>query len=207
MADLTPENPQNPAPGLDQAATAGLYQKVLAGKQLSTREEAALKRLEKDKEERLRWKFYQSIPQKHWRAMSGRQTKVINEQAARYGIPFGGPTINLSTVVRGLHDFLADNALKLSRDDDELMVGAGSPALERYREERALIARLERMTREGSVVPREEMRTALGRIAALLRSAGETLEREHGPEARNILDEALDDAEREIDQMFGRDAA
>ncbi len=69
--------------------------------------------------------------------MSGRQTKVINEQAERYGIPFGGATINLPTVVRALHDFLADNAVKLARDDDPLMQGVGSPALERYREERA----------------------------------------------------------------------
>lgn len=48
--------------------------------------------------------------------MSGRQTKVLNEQAERYGIPLGGRTINLPAVVRALHEFLARNARKLSED-------------------------------------------------------------------------------------------
>src|SRR5687767_10418373 len=73
---------------------------------------------EREKEERLRWQYYASIPQKHWRAMSGRQTKVINEQAERYGLPFGGPSVNLPAFVRAFHDFLADNAIKLAKDDD-----------------------------------------------------------------------------------------
>ena len=103
---------------------------------MTKEERRLLKRHESEKEERLRWQYYASIPQKHWRNMSGRQTKVINEQAQRYGIPFGGASINLPAVVRALHDFLADNAVKLARDDDELMQGNGSPALERYREER-----------------------------------------------------------------------
>lgn len=202
-----PQNPQETPSGVDALAQKDLYQKVISGKQLSTREQSTLKRIEKEKEERLRQKFYQSIPQKHWREMSGRQTKVINEQAARYGIPFGGSVINLPAVVRALHDFLADNAVKLARDDDDLMQGSGSPALERYREERAIIARLERMEREASLIPRDEMREALGRLAGLLRTAGETLEREHGVEARSVLDEALDDAEREIDEMFRTEPA
>ena len=50
--------------------------------------------------------------------MSGRQTKVINEQAARYDLPFGGPTIDLPDVVRALHDFLAKHAQRLASGDD-----------------------------------------------------------------------------------------
>jgi hypothetical protein len=117
---------------LDRQLASEAYKKVLAGQELTAKERAALKRHEKEKEERLRWQFYGAIPQKHWRTMSGRQTKVLNEQAARYGIPFGGAAISLPAVVRALHDFLADNALKLAKDDDELMQGSGSPALERY---------------------------------------------------------------------------
>src|SRR4029079_4755941 len=109
--------------------------KKLANQQELTREErAAPKGLQKAKEERLRWQHYPTIPQKHWREMSGRQTKVINEQADRYGLPFGGPFINLPALARALHDFLATNALKLAKEDDELLQGGGSsPALERYR--------------------------------------------------------------------------
>jgi hypothetical protein len=75
-------------------------------------------------------------------------------------------------VVRAFHDFLADNAHKLAQDDDALLQGAGSPALERYREERALMARLDRLEREGQLLPRDEMRVALGRIAAIVRGPG-----------------------------------
>ncbi len=45
--------------------------------------------------------------------MSGRQAKVLQEQAARYGIPFGGSTIDLPEVVRALHDFLANAKYQL----------------------------------------------------------------------------------------------
>jgi hypothetical protein len=120
------------------------------------------------KEERTRWQYYAAIPQKHWRQMSGRQTKVLNKQAERYGIPFGGASISLPAVVRALHDFLADNAQKLAREDDELMSGAATPALERYREERPALARLDRLEREGKPVDRDAVRVALGQIAALL---------------------------------------
>ena len=178
------------------------YRKVMEGQELSKEEHRTLKRHEAEKEERLRWKYYQVIPQKHWRQMSGRQSKVINEQAARYGIPFGGPAINLSAVVRALHDFLADNAVKLARDDDPLMQGSGSPALERYREERAAIARLDRLEREGRLVPRDDVRQSLGRIAAILRGAGDALQRQFGTTAVEVLYEALDDAEREIERAF-----
>jgi hypothetical protein len=171
------------------------YQKLIQKKDLSATERAALKRHEKEKEERLRWQYYRSIPQKHWREMSGRQTKVINEQAARYGLPFGGARVDLPGVVRALHDFLAENAVKLGRDEDALMSGAASPALERYREERAAIARLERLEREGVLLPREPLRIALARVASIIRGAGETLQRQFGTEAQEILCEAIDDAE------------
>lgn len=190
------------ASSLDRRQAAEAYKKVLAGQELTVREQTALKRFEKEKEERLRWQYYASIPQKHWRDMSGRQAKVINEQALRYDIPFGGATISLPAVVRSIHDFLADNAHKLAQDDDALLQGAGSPALERYREERALIARLDRLEREGQLLPRDEVRVALGRIAAIVRSAGDTLQRQFGQAAADILLEALDDAGREIERSF-----
>ncbi len=172
--------------------------------ELTREERAALKRHEKEKEERLRWQYYDAIPQKHWREMSGRQTKVINEQAQRYGLPFGGPTINLPALARKLHDFLADNALKLAKDEpDDLLQGSGSPALERYREERAALARLDRLEREQRLLPRDDVREVLGRIAAILRGAGDALQRQFGVAAVEILYEALDDANREIERSFG----
>jgi len=187
---------------VDSGLVARAYRKVMDREELSRAEREALKRHEKQKEERLRWQYYRSIPQKHWREMSGRQAKVINEQALHYGIPFGGPKIDLPAVVKSLHNFLAENAEKLARDEDILLQGGSSPALERYREERAQLARLDRLERERQLLPRHEVKEALGRIAAIIRSAGDAIQRQFGAAAVEILYEALDDARREIDRFF-----
>jgi hypothetical protein len=207
MADR-PANPPtaDAAARVDADLVARAYRKVMDRQELTKPERAALKRHEKEKEERLRWQYYTAVPQKHWRQMSGRQAKVINEQARRYGIPFGGSTVHLPSVIRAFHDFLAENAQKLARDEDPLMQGSGSPALERYREERAAMARLDRLEREQKLLPRDVAREALGRVAAILRGAGDSLQRQYGPGAVEILYEALDDSQREIERAFGETA-
>ena len=174
------------------------------GETPSRAELAAWKKWESLREEELRWKYYRTIPQKHWREMSGRQARVINEQAQRYGIPFGGASVDLPAAVRALHDFLARNKVKLARDDsdDPLLGGENSPALERYRDERAKLARLDRLEREKTLLPRDQVHELLGQIAALLRGAGENLQRQFGSDAHAVLDEALDDADREIERFF-----
>ena len=187
---------------LDRELASRAYRKVMAGETPTVQERAALKRFESEQEEQRRWQYYESIPQKHWRQMSGRQTKVLHEQAERYGLPFGGRTINLSKVVRALHDFLAANARRLCRGEEELLVSGGpSPALERYRDERARLAKLDRLEREGVLVPKDEVRLGLGRIAAILRTAGESLQQQYGQAAAEILHEALDEAAQSIQQM------
>jgi hypothetical protein len=187
---------------VDRRQMAEAIRKVVAGEKLTAREQAALKRHEKEREEKLRWEHYGSIPQKHWREMSGRQAKVLKEQATLYGIPFGGPTINLPDVVRALHDFLAANARKLSQDDELMSSDVPSPALERYREARAAMARLDLLERKGIIVRRDRIREALARIAAGMRIAAERLTREYGSEIGQELLDILTEAERDIEQYF-----
>ena len=198
-----PDPIDDAATRVDKDLIGRAYRKVANQEELSAQERSALRRFEKQREEKLRWAYYGSIPQKHWRQMSGRQTKVINEQAERYGIPFGGPSIDLPAVVRALHDFLATHAHKLTGDDDPMLAGGSSPALERYREERAALARLDRLERERLLVRRDEVREGLGRIAAIIRGAGEVLQREFGAAALEVLNDALDDAQSEIARCFG----
>ena len=189
---------------LDRRLAQTAYRKVVQGEKLSSEERAALKRYEREQEEARRWEYYRSIPPKHWRQMSGRQAKVILDQARRYGIPFDDNPIDLPKVVRALHDFFAENSYKLTSGNDALLQGDdGSPALERYREERAALARLDRLEREGMLVARDTVRDGLGRIASILRAAGETLERQFGPTALEVLHEALDEAEAEVARVFG----
>src|SRR5688500_9477443 len=120
MADQPASNAHLSA-RLDKELAAKAYRKVMTGEQPTSQERAALRRYEHEQEETRRWQYYESIPQKHWRQMSGRQTKVLNEQAERYGIPFGGRTIHLPNVVRALHEFLARNARRLGTEEDDLM--------------------------------------------------------------------------------------
>ncbi|MCC7336839.1 MAG: hypothetical protein IT422_17250 [Pirellulaceae bacterium] len=198
-----PVKPQVPAPEKSEIL-ASAYRKIMAGNkdELSREEDAAVKQFEKGKEERLRWQYYDSIPQKHWRAMSGRQAKVLIEQASRYGIPFGGAMVSLPKVVLALHDFLAENKHKLARDDDDMLNGPASPALERYREERALLARLQRLERETELLPRDLVRQSLAKTATLIRTAGESLQRQYRDGAAELLYEAIADAEAEIERFF-----
>jgi hypothetical protein len=105
------------------------------------------------------------------------------------------------------HDFLAKNAQRLAAEDDPLLRSANSsPALERYREERAQLARLDRLERERELIPRRDTVQALEMIAGLIRRSGERLARRYGNDALQILDDALDDAERLIEQHFGEEA-
>lgn len=129
--------------------------------------------------------------------MSGRQAKVINEQAARYGLPFGGATINLPTLARALHDFLAINARRLAKHfayeaqgDEE-----SQDNLDLYRGERYLRERLKRLAEEQSLLSRADVHDRFARVAAVLRSAGDILQRQFGREAHQILDEAITECE------------
>ncbi|UCE59370.1 MAG: hypothetical protein JSU63_18250 [Phycisphaerales bacterium] len=81
--------------------------------------------------------------------------------------------------MKALHDFLADNAQKLAREDDELLQGASRHALERYREERAELARLDRLERQGQLLPRAGVREGLARVAAMLKDVLGGVNRHH----------------------------
>ncbi len=207
MAKKRAKSPPTAGEQLDADLAQAASQKRRSGGKPTRREADALRRVLKAQEEKLRWQFYRSIPQKHVRAMVGRQTKQINEQAARYGIPFGGKTIDLPEVFRKLFDFLAANRIKLAKveGDDELLLGPGtSPWLEKLREETARIKRLDRLERERTLLPRDEVHEGLTRMSAILRNLGETLQRHHGPAAQQLLNDALDDYQRETDTLFNQ---
>ena len=190
---------------IEREMAAAALQKRKAGLQPTREEIAALRRIERDREEAQRWEYMRTIPKKHWLEMSGRQAKVINSQAARYGLPFGESPIDLPKVVRALHDFLATNATRLTGDTagDPLLVGGNSPALERYRDEQWRIAKIKRHEMEGDFIARDTVHESLARLAALLRQAGELLQKQYGTDAQAILDETLDEWARLIPELLG----
>jgi hypothetical protein len=130
--------------------------------------------------------------------MSGRQAKVINEQAAAHGIPFDGATIDLPAVVRAFHDFLAANKTRLATagDDPLLADGPSTPALERLRRFTGDLKELELKERRGDLLRRDDVHAGLAELGRIIKGASETLRRSFGAEAHAVLDEALADYER-----------
>ena len=181
--------------------------KVRAGQKPNREELGAIRRIERQVEEERRQRYYATIPQKHWVRMAGRPWKILREQAERYGLPFGGAVIDLGAVVRALHDFLAKNCRALAtgaaaEGGDPMLDGPNSPALEEYRREKAIITRIQREALQRKTVTVDEMRGNLTLLSTILRNAGETLGRQYGAEAQEIVDEALDDFDGQVAEMF-----
>lgn len=193
----------------DELLVAEALQRKQRGETPTRKQAAALERFKRAHEENQRWDYYRTIPQKHWRAMSGRQTKVLNEQAARYGLPFGGRTIDLTYLVRKLHDFLADKARKLAADDEsEAMAGPATPSLEEFRRQAARRMRVQADLAEQAVVPRETVAELHGMLAAMLHATAKRMESEHGAEVADQLRETIAEFEvltqRKIAEWAGR---
>jgi len=182
-------------------------EKQRRGEKPSRDEIAALRRFEKQRDEEQRQKHYRSIRKKEWREWSGRQIKVINEQAERYGLPIGSATIDLPAFVKALHEFLADNARKLAGadDDDPEIAGVASPALERKRQFECRKLELQIEREQGLWIERRIIHDGHSRIGGILRVAGEALLRQFGSRAQKILNDALDNCKREIDRLLASD--
>jgi phage terminase Nu1 subunit (DNA packaging protein) len=73
---------------------------------------------------------------------------------------------------------------------------------ERYKREKAKLARLDRLRKEGELVDRSTSRTCWTILARRLRQAGTSLQKLFGPGAAKILNEAIEDCKREIDTTF-----
>jgi phage terminase Nu1 subunit (DNA packaging protein) len=112
--------------------------------------------------------------------------------------------------VRGRYDLEAisdwRDARRGERKPDPSLAGPMSPALEDFRRARAQIAELELARLRRTLIPQDEVRQTFGVIAACLRTLGESLETHHGPAARRLLEEALEDAERHLRQIDGHGA-
>jgi len=86
-------------------------------------------------------------------------------------------------------------------DAEPDLAGPASPGLERYRQARAAIAELELAQLRRRLVPRDEVHQVLDQVAGTLRNAGVILERHYGAEARQVLEDALDNARRLLQQL------
>lgn len=139
----------------------------------------------------------------------GVSRKTISEWAAKRSFPaeqdgwYSAFEVFYWYTVEHIRSLVPREVGDLSETDPLLATGDGSPALERYREERAKLAALDRKTREKELIVLGTIREYLGRFSANIRSAGRALQKAFGTEASRILEDALTDSEREISQVCG----
>ena len=197
----------------DKALAAEALKKQ-AGKKKPARAEAdALRRVRKQADYDKRQEIYAAIPKAEYIDLCGRPTKVLHDQADRYGFPLRGARLDLGKILRSMHDFFAKHKhtlANLADSDDPLLAGASQSLKDEYtkeqiaeKREKAKLARLERLEREGQLIPRDEMHALAVRWSSILREAGARLQRAFGPEAAELLGEALDNCDRETTSFYG----
>jgi len=204
--------PKKPTEEDRRLARTGLAKRA-AGENPTKAESDAIRRVEWERECELRNKYYKTVPKADYVALSGRQHKTLNEQADRFGIPIGSgqDVIDLFTVIKWFHTFLATHKHVLGAETgDPLLDGCSQALKDEYvraqiaeKWQKAELARLDRLEREGTLMDRVTGCEALRRIAGVLRAKTEALQRLFGPDAARVLDEGIDDAERVIDEVFG----
>ncbi len=153
----------------------------------------------------------QIIPKGLWAKWSGRQHKILDEQAQRYGIPLGEAEIDLAAVAVWIHDLLAAHGRRILAAQDgsaaeeiwEHENEPASPALERKREVDYQLRLRDLLERDRVLVSKDKIRQGLAAGAGIFKQFGDTLQRQHGADALDLWNDTLADWERAIEQLFG----
>ncbi len=181
-------------------------QKTSRGEKLTARESDVYRRYLREQEEEARWGYYRTIPQKHVKAMTGRRLNQLQEVATLDGWPCDGKTLDLPVFLRFIFDWRAKYARTFrNQDDDPLLVGPGSPALENYRKvktKRELFAHEREL---GNVRSIQEVEAVYRAFSSALRQGCERIQRNNlcGTEAVEQIRECVEAWERSLEETFG----
>jgi hypothetical protein len=196
--------PKAPGPKNQSRESAALRARLkqIDGKPLTKSEQADIAWMEKQDAAFYAELWAQKCSKGDYCRLAGRQNKVIDEAAHRYGFPIGGPVVNLYDAVKALHDFVATNgqrfamAMDAENDREEL-------------EKEKLRKQIEGLTLEnetkdinlqharGEAIPKEALRIALSSLQAHLRSFGQQLRRSN-PQVVDDYNDFLDRLAEEV---------
>lgn len=149
--------------------------------------------------------FMQAVDRKYLNEWTGRQNTLLNVAAERYGAPILGRTWSVPALVHWLFEWLAKNGRFVSRsqmDGQAEEAGSDSPWMEELRKERCLMERIRRRELEKSLISAHVVRQAWQIAGSAMRVGAEQMKRERLDRAVEIYNEALDNAERKLDQFF-----
>ncbi|QDT08009.1 hypothetical protein K227x_64390 [Rubripirellula lacrimiformis] len=183
------------------------------GEKLSQSDSRDLAWWEKSQRESIVSDALVSIPKGLYCQLAGRQHKVIDDAAERFGLPIGGATIDLFDAIESLHTVIADNsrsiipvhAIDTDGADDEEMVYKLKLA-ELQEKVRKLQVHNERqnisLTHDrGDSIDRQELRRLLQVLIVKLRAFGQQLRRaSNGQEAQKACNEFLSMLAKEVEE-------
>lgn len=141
-----------------------------------------------------------NLPKGIYCKLSGRQQKVVDEQAVRYGIAIDGSKIDLYQVLKKFHDILAEWGPTIN----ELQGAEGSLRTEKLRREIELLERrsksieLDIKNKQDEFIDRNTLRVRMEWLANKLRTVSERLGKRFGAEAQVLLNHALSQIEEEL---------
>jgi len=183
--------------------------KLKLGRTPSRQEAAALKRVLKAGEDKQRWEYYGSVPQRHLREMTGRQPKQHADQQRLYGVPLEGKTVDLGAIIRRYYDLIAQHGDKLLTPEDPLWSGADPKLKDKMllaqiqeRRAKAALADLELQRVQGRTIDLDALQAFFAEAVPLLRGAGERMKRAGHVDSHEMLNEALDALVTLIDRGF-----
>ena len=187
---------------MENDAARMALERAASGNKLTIAELRSIRVVENRRDSRDRWIHYETIPKKDYREMSGRQAKIINEQANRYGIPIAGSTISLPALLRWLHDFLAEKQHVLRRDVDDVAMNADTEAAERYRRAKAGQEEIKLAAMQGRYCDTEQILSGLGIYFGSLRESFHALQKRVDRSACRDIQDAINGAEEKAREFL-----
>ena len=187
------ERPVIPIPPKDVDRVRSALRKINAREPLFREERRAVLRYFEAEREAW-WEFcIARTTAKQYRAISGRDARVLIDQAERYGIPVTGRTVSLAPIVKWIHDFFRQHSrglgVMLTAAGDPVLSGQHTDAREDYIRESARIKRLDRLEREGKLWPSEFFVELLKLWGTALGKTRDRVAKHHGAAAAAIVDE------------------
>lgn len=140
------------------------------------------------------------LPKKTYCKLSGRQVKVINEQAERYGLPIGDATVDMYAAVAAFHDFLADHARVFGEDEDL--------RAEKLRKEIAVLERRAKILdgeikqQKSQFIEKADLHRRMMWLATRMQSLGERMATIGGRECQQAVNDFLEEIAREIENGY-----
>ncbi len=195
----TPKRSKSMAEEIDAELAESARKKRSAGEKPTREELGALRRAELQADREALDRHVQAVPKIMVAEAMGMQTVQLHRLADRWAVPLRGRHVNLLDVLRWLRDFLEENADRLDVDVTE---GTSTAALERLRQRQADRIEMDLQTKRRQLRSVDEVRKTFEFIASVFRNASRELRVEFGERAHEILEAAVADGQRMIDERF-----